>query len=131
MLLICFFSMIICTMFIFALKNRWALYRSVPRQIKWVSPSYFIYFQNLDLKVQSKTPFHNSGFILPFCTFHGSEVISLFFSLQLSMFYIFYFIFHLLNSLNTIFFKSRAENKRLHYRGMREYWKLFLNDLLL
>ena len=39
------------------------------------------------------------------------------FSLHLSIFFLFYFIIHLLNSLNTTFLKSRAEKKRLYYRG--------------
>ena len=35
----------------------------------------------------------------------------------MSTFFIYYFIIPLLNSLNTIFLKSRAEKKRLHFYG--------------
>ena len=68
-----------------------------------------------------------------FGTFHSSRVIFLFsksqhissqliysltlFSLRISIFFISYFILHLLNSLNSILFKSPVEKKRFHYHG--------------
>ena len=78
-------------------------------------------------------PFHCNRVICHFGTFHSNRVIFFFsksqhislhllysfsfFSLHLSTLFIFHFIFHLVNSPNTIFFNLRTEKKHIHYYG--------------